>query len=59
MTTTKRKSRILAEVHETATGLNNAGLISKRRMAEFDALCNLEVKPIPPIRFVNCGKKSM
>lgn len=46
--TTRRKSRILAEVHETAKGLSNAGLISKRRMAEFDALCNLEVKAIAP-----------
>lgn len=44
--TTKRKSRILAEVHETAQGLNSAGLISKRRMSEFDVLCNLEVKPL-------------
>lgn len=44
----KRKSRILAEVHETAMGLNHAGLISKRRMAEFDALCHLQVKPISP-----------
>jgi len=44
--TTKRKSRILSEVHETAQGLNSAGLISKRRMAEFGVLCNLEVKPL-------------
>ena len=46
--TTKRNSRILDEVHETALGLRNSGLISKRRMQNFDALCNLEVKQISP-----------
>ncbi|CAE6714823.1 hypothetical protein [Candidatus Nitrotoga fabula] len=43
MTTTKRKSRILDEMHETARGLHGAGLISKRRMGEFDALCYLDI----------------
>jgi putative transcriptional regulator len=43
MATTKRKSRILSEVHETAHGLHGAGLISKRRMGEFEALCHLDV----------------
>ena len=38
------KSRILAEVHETARGLCEAGAISKRRMLEFDVLC------LPPVR---------
>ena len=54
---TKRKSRILSEVHETAIGLMNAGLISKRRMAEFDALCNLKVKPISPIQIRQLREK--
>ena len=45
---TQRKSRILEEVHETARGLQGAGLISKRRMAEFDALCQLAVHDMPP-----------
>ena len=54
---TKRKSRIPSEVHETAKGLNNAGLISKRRMAEFDVLCNLEVKPISPIQIRQLREK--
>lgn len=44
----KRKRRILEEVHETARGLKNAGIISKRRMAEFDALCHLDVHEMPP-----------
>jgi len=43
MTNKIRKSRILAEVHETATGLHRAGVISKRRMHEYDALSNLAV----------------
>jgi putative transcriptional regulator len=45
---TKRKSRILEEMHETARGLHGAGLISKRRMGEFDALCHLDVHEMPP-----------
>ena len=48
MATTKRKSRILDEMHETARGLHSAGLISKRRMGEFEALCNLDVHEILP-----------
>ena len=41
---TARDSRILSEVHETAKGLHDAGLITKRRMAEYDALC---LPPVP------------
>lgn len=48
MRVAKRKRRILEEVHETARGLKNAGIISKRRMAEFDALCHLDVHEMPP-----------
>ena len=48
MTTKRRKSRILDEMHDTARGLHRAGLISKRRMAEFDALRNLGVDQMPP-----------
>lgn len=40
----KRKSRILEAVHETATDLHSAGFISKPRMREYDALC---LAPIP------------
>ena len=43
MTSKIRKSRILAEVHETAAGLHQAGVISKRRMHEYDALRRLAV----------------
>lgn len=48
MATTKRKSRIIEELHETVRGLHKAGLISKRRMREFDALCHLDVKEMTP-----------
>lgn len=36
---TRRKSRILEAVHETARGLHKIGLIDDQRMAEFDTLC--------------------
>lgn len=48
MTTKKRKSRILQEVHEMASDLHRIGLIDKRRMREFDALCHLDVHEMPP-----------
>ena len=48
MATKKRKSRIIDEMHETARGLHGAGLISKRRMGEFDALCSLDVEVMAP-----------
>ena len=41
MTQAKRNSRLLGEVHEMARGLHRAGVISKRRMGEFDALCGV------------------
>jgi len=37
--TVKTRSRILAEMHETAKGLHDVGFITKRHMAEYDALC--------------------
>lgn len=46
MTNKTRNSRILAEVHETAKGLHQAEVISKRRMHEYDALCHLDVPVI-------------
>jgi putative transcriptional regulator len=44
----KRKGQILREVHEMASDLNRIGLIDKRRMREFDALCHLNVHEMPP-----------
>ncbi len=48
MATNQRKSRILEEMHQTASGLHKAGVISKRRMGEFEALCGLDVHDMPP-----------
>lgn len=44
--TIKPRSRILAEIHTTATDLRHAGVITVRRMHEYDALCNLDVPAI-------------
>ncbi len=60
MATAKRKSRILEEMHETARGLHKIGLIDKRRMGEFEALCGLAVHEIPPQkRSSSYGKRRM
>jgi putative transcriptional regulator len=58
MTTKRRKSRILDEMHDTARGLHRAGLISKRRMAEFDALRNLGVDEMPPRKIHSLREKA-
>src|SRR5579862_9127607 len=38
----------MASVHETAEGLHRAGLMPKRTLREFDALCLMRVQPLPP-----------
>ena len=43
-----RKSRILDEVLESAQGLHCIGLISKRRLSEFEVLCQPKLEPMPP-----------
>jgi putative transcriptional regulator len=43
MANRKKSSRILSEVYETAQGLQKAGVIDKRRMHEYEALCHLDV----------------
>ena len=48
MATKKRDSRIIEEMLETARGLQGAGLITKRRMGEFEALSYLEVHEMLP-----------
>lgn len=58
MATTKRKSRIIEEMHETARGLHEAGLISKRRMREFDALSHLDVKEMTPQKIESLREKA-
>ncbi len=54
----KSKSRILDEMHETARGLHGAGLISKRRMGEFEALRRLDVHEMPPQTIKSLRKKA-
>jgi putative transcriptional regulator len=48
MKVNNRKSRIAEEMLDTARGLHATGLISKRRMGEIEALCNLGVPVMPP-----------
>jgi putative transcriptional regulator len=42
------KSEALAAVHETALGLQEAGVMSKRTLKEFDELCLTPVEPLAP-----------
>ncbi|CAN5733369.1 DNA-binding transcriptional regulator [soil metagenome] len=46
--TQRYKSEALAAVHEAAAGLNEAGILSKQSMKEFDALCLTPVEPLAP-----------
>jgi putative transcriptional regulator len=48
MTTTISNSRIIDDMYDTAQGLRDAGVISKRRMQEYAALRNLDVQEMPP-----------
>lgn len=45
---TAKNSRLLDEIRETTQGLYESGIISARRMGEYDRLRNLEVHEIPP-----------
>lgn len=42
------KSEALAAVHETAQGLHEAGVVAKRTLKEFDALCLTPVEDLAP-----------
>jgi len=42
------RSKLMASVHETAEGLHAAGLMNKRTMREFDALCLTPVQTLRP-----------
>ena len=42
---TEATSPLLAAVHETATDLHAAGLIDRRRLREYDALCLPPAEP--------------
>ena len=58
---TKRfKSKVLASIHETATGLHEAGIMDKRTMKEFDDMCLTPVKSLSPdqIRRIRVREKA-
>ena len=46
--TKQYRSGVMASVHETAEGLRQAGLIPKRTLREFDALCLTPVRSFAP-----------
>jgi putative transcriptional regulator len=54
----KRNSRIVEEMHETARGLYEIGLIDKGRMREFDALYPLDVEEMPPRKIKSLREKA-
>jgi putative transcriptional regulator len=43
-----KPSRLLAEVLETAAGMQSVGVIDKRRMDEISALCHTHIDPMSP-----------
>jgi len=55
---TRRKSRIIDEMHETVRGLHEVGLIDKRRMSEFEALCHLDVEEMTPRKIKSLREKT-
>ena len=42
------KSDVLASVHETALGMTEAGVMTKRTMRAFDEMCLTPVEEMPP-----------
>ncbi|HYD07854.1 MAG TPA: DNA-binding transcriptional regulator [Reyranella sp.] len=54
------RSDALAAVHETATGLREAGIIDRRSMKVFDDLCLTPIEPLTPtqIRRIRVREKA-
>ena len=46
----KTKSAILEAVHETATGLHQAGVMDQVTLREFDRLCLPAIEPLAPLQ---------
>ena len=44
------RNEALAAVHETALGLHDAGIVDKRTMKDFDALCLTPIEALSPDR---------
>jgi putative transcriptional regulator len=53
-----KKSRIIQEMQETVFGLHEAGVITKRSLEEFEALHQLNVKPMTPNRIKRLRTKT-
>ena len=43
------RSTALAAIHETAASLADAGILAKRTLKQFDALCLTPIKPLAPV----------
>jgi putative transcriptional regulator len=54
------KSKVLAAVHETASGLHEAGVMDKTTMKAFDSICLTPVKELSPtqIRRIRLKEKA-
>jgi len=49
MANTKQyRSALMASIHETAEGLNSAGLMDKQTLREFDELCLTPIQSLAP-----------
>ncbi|MBQ0832121.1 MULTISPECIES: helix-turn-helix domain-containing protein [unclassified Marinobacter] len=64
MVTTERDNRLLNEIQETASDLRMTGLISKRRLKEYEALCQVDKTQLPPddirlIRLQTCMSQAV
>jgi putative transcriptional regulator len=46
---TKKRSRILDEVHETVAGLHRVGVLDQVTLREFDRLCLPPIQPLKPV----------
>lgn len=42
------RSKVMASIHETAEDLHSAGIMDKRTLREFDALCLTPVQTLAP-----------
>lgn len=51
-------SRLMKEMHETATGLHKAGVMDDMTMREFDALCLPKIKEFTPRQITQLRKKN-
>ena len=49
------RSKAAAAIHETATGLYEAGVIDKRTMREFDESCLTPIRDFTPDQIRACG----